>query len=41
MAYANEAWGGAKNSHNLLSDANVDWGQQLYQVKAWEDEAPG
>jgi hypothetical protein len=33
MAYANEAWGGAKNAHNLLSDANVDWAQQLYEVK--------
>lgn len=40
MAYANEAWGGAKNAHNLLSDANVDWGQQLYQVKAWQDRHP-
>jgi tetratricopeptide (TPR) repeat protein len=37
MPYANEAWGGAANTHNLLSDANVDWGQQLYQVKAWQD----
>jgi 4-amino-4-deoxy-L-arabinose transferase-like glycosyltransferase len=33
MAYANEAWGGAKNAHNLLSDASVDWAQQLFQVK--------
>ncbi len=41
LAYANEAWGGAKNTHNLLSDANVDWGQQLYQVKAWQDRHPG
>lgn len=41
MAYANEAWGGAKNTHNLLSDANVDWAQQLYQVKAWQDRHPG
>jgi hypothetical protein len=40
MAYANEAWGGPKNLHNLLSDANVDWGQQLYQVKAWQDAHP-
>ncbi len=40
MAYANEAWGGAKNTHNLLSDANVDWAQQLYQVKAWQDRHP-
>jgi 4-amino-4-deoxy-L-arabinose transferase-like glycosyltransferase len=41
MTYANEAWGGAKNTHRLLSDANVDWAQQLYQVKAWQDRHPG
>ena len=41
IAYANEAWGGPKNVHNLLSDANVDWAQQLYQVKAWQDQHPG
>jgi tetratricopeptide (TPR) repeat protein len=41
MAYANEAWGGPKNVHNLLSDANVDWAQQLYQVKEWQDHHPG
>jgi hypothetical protein len=41
IAYANEAWGGARNTHNLLSDANVDWAQQLYQVKAWQDRHPG
>jgi hypothetical protein len=40
MVFANLAWGGAKNTHNLLSDANVDWGQQLYQVKAWQDRHP-
>ena len=41
MAYANEAWGGPANAHNLLSDANVDWAQQLYQVKTWQDQHPG
>jgi hypothetical protein len=41
IAYANEAWGGPKNTHNLLSDANVDWAQQLIQVKAWLDKHPG
>ncbi len=41
MAYANEAWGGPKNLHNLLSDANVDWAQQLIQVKQWQDRHPG
>jgi 4-amino-4-deoxy-L-arabinose transferase-like glycosyltransferase len=40
MAYANRAWGGPENVHNLLSDANVDWAQQLYQVKAWQDLHP-
>ncbi|MGB6974579.1 MAG: glycosyltransferase family 39 protein [Terracidiphilus sp.] len=40
LAYANRAWGGPKNVHNLLSDANVDWAQQLYQVKAWQDAHP-
>lgn len=41
IAYANEAWGGPKNVHKLLSDANADWAQQLYQVKAWQDRHPG
>lgn len=41
MAYANEAWGGPGNTYRLLTDSNVDWGQQLYQVKAWEDRHPG
>ena len=41
IAYANETWGGPKNLHNLLSDANVDWAQQLYQVKEWQDRHPG
>jgi hypothetical protein len=29
IAYANEAWGGPKSVHRLLSDSNSDWGQQL------------
>jgi hypothetical protein len=41
IAYANEAWGGPANVHTLLSDANVDWAQQLLQVKAWQDRNPG
>lgn len=40
MAYANEAWGGPANVHNLLSDANAEWGQQLFQVKEWQDRHP-
>lgn len=41
IPYANEAWGGPANVHTLLSDANADWGQQLFQVKAWQDRHPG
>jgi tetratricopeptide (TPR) repeat protein len=41
MAYANEAWGGPKNTYKLLSDSNEDWAQQLYQVKDWQDRHPG
>ncbi len=41
LAYANEAWGGAGNTYKVLADSNVDWGQQLYQVKDWEDRHPG
>jgi len=41
IPYANEAWGGPRNVHRLLSDANADWGQQLYQVKQWQDRHPG
>jgi 4-amino-4-deoxy-L-arabinose transferase-like glycosyltransferase len=40
MAYANEAWGGPKQVHRYLSDANVDWAQQLVQVKEWQDRNP-
>lgn len=41
IAYANEAWGGARYTHLNLTDSNVDWGQQLVQVRAWEDRHPG
>jgi len=41
LVYANEAWGGAGNTYKVLADSNVDWGQQLYQLKDWEDKHPG
>ena len=41
MAYANEAWGGPSHLHKYLSDANVEWGQQLLDVKRWVDAHPG
>jgi hypothetical protein len=41
LAYVNEAWGGSWNTYKILNDSNVDWGQQLYQVREWEDKHPG
>ncbi len=38
MAYGNEAWGGPSQVHRYLSDANVDWGQQLKAVKVYLDQ---
>lgn len=38
MAYANEAWGGPSRTHRYLSDANVDWGQQLKAAKIYLDQ---
>jgi hypothetical protein len=35
MAYANVFWGGPSNTHNLLTDSNVDWGQQLHAVQKY------
>jgi hypothetical protein len=35
IAYGNEAFGGVKNSHNVLTDSNNDWGQALPQVATW------
>ena len=38
MAYGNEAWGGPSQVHRYFSDANVDWGQQLKDVRAYLDQ---
>ena len=38
LAYANEAFGGSSHSYRVLSDSNVDWGQQAKQVKTYLDE---
>lgn len=35
MAYGNEAWGGPLQVRRYLSDANVDWGQQLKTVQQY------
>lgn len=38
MAYGNELWGGPLQVRRYLSDANVDWGQQLKTVKQYLDQ---
>ena len=38
IAYANELWGGPPRVHELLSDSNSDWGQQLKDVKHYLDQ---
>jgi hypothetical protein len=38
IPYANELWGGPANSHKLLTDSNVDWGQGLKAMKQYIDE---
>ena len=35
MAYGNEVWGGPLQVRRYLSDANVDWGQQLKAVRGY------
>jgi hypothetical protein len=35
MAFGNDLWGGPPAVHNYLSDANVDWGQQLNDVRTY------
>jgi hypothetical protein len=37
IAYSNELWGGASQTHRYLTDSNVDWGQQLFAVKTYLD----
>ncbi len=38
IAYANEIWGGPAHVHELLSDSNSDWGQQLKDVRRYRDQ---
>jgi hypothetical protein len=42
IAFGNDLWGGTNNTHRLLSDSNVDWGQNLKLVKDYlEKEGAG
>ena len=35
LAYFNEAAGGPKNGYKILTDSNLDWGQDLKGLKLW------
>ena len=37
LAYFNEIAGGPENGYNWLVDSNLDWGQNLKELKAWLD----
>jgi hypothetical protein len=38
LAYFNEAAGGPENGWRILVDSNLDWGQDLQNLKEWLDE---
>ena len=38
LPYSNEVWGGPANTYKVLSDSNVDWGQQLKITKQYLGE---
>jgi hypothetical protein len=40
MSYFNEFAGGPKNGHDWLVDSNIDWGQDLQELKWWQDGCP-
>jgi len=35
LAFANDFWGGTNNTHRLLDDSNVEWGQNLKLVNEY------
>jgi hypothetical protein len=37
LAYFNELVGGPANGHRILTDSNLDWGQDLKGLKRWMD----
>lgn len=42
LAYVNEAFGGRDRAAHLVSDSNVDWGQDLRRLGAWlREHHPG
>src|SRR5690606_36664665 len=38
LSYFNFAVGGPANGYRVLTDSNVDWGQDLLRLRAWMDE---
>jgi hypothetical protein len=40
LSYFNELVGGPDNGWRYLAGSNVDWGQDLYLLKAWLDDHP-
>ncbi|TRZ78250.1 phospholipid carrier-dependent glycosyltransferase [bacterium] len=38
VAYFNEAAGGSKNGYKIVTDSNVDWGQDLRNLVSWVKE---
>ncbi len=40
LSYFNELAGGPVNGHQHLHNSNVDWGQDLFELKHWVDKHP-
>ncbi|MCA9024663.1 MAG: glycosyltransferase family 39 protein [Planctomycetaceae bacterium] len=40
LSYFNEAVGGPAGGHKHLIDANIDWGQDLYELRDWVSAHP-
>ncbi|MDO5553402.1 MAG: glycosyltransferase family 39 protein [Planctomycetia bacterium] len=38
FSYFNELTGGPKHGHQFLLDSSIDWQQDLYLLRAWQDE---
>lgn len=35
ISFSNELWGGTNNTYKVLSDSNVDWGQNLNEISSY------
>jgi len=40
LSFTNYAIGGPANGHKVIVDSNIDWGQDLIEVKKWLDANP-